>query len=162
MKSITKSATEGQFRELFAKLLTGVDYKKIDFWEIQKLIKSPELTASMFTNFVNNTMQLAFQNLVISTGRGGDEKVQTTPLQKGDSLVFYYKDGTVSVYRESLDMRYSVYFKRANIDNKQLTNLTTLEEILGACSMLAQSMNCKAVWHRKDMIEKDMIFVKLV
>ena len=164
MKKNQKSATEGQFHELFAKLLTGVDYKKIDFFEIQKFIKDPEKTPLLFTHFVNQFAQLWFTNFVISTNRGSYTEVIPTKLQKGDSLVFYYKEGTVAVHRDPLQ-RSRIYFQNApkSFDDKTLVDLSTLEEILGACSLVAASINCKALWYRQEAMEKvNLIYVRFI
>lgn len=151
-----KSAREGQFRELIAKLLTKVDYTGMDFDEVQKWIKDPQAAASLFVYLINHAMQLHFDNLVCAwhTGQkvvGTDEVVRIigpTNIQPGDTLIFDMVNKTMKVHRNFAEdgERKGMYFKFKEkiLDDKiVIEHLETEHEILEACAMLGCIIDCK-------------------
>ncbi len=160
-----KSATTGQFHELFAKLLTGVDPKEIDFYQIQKLIKNPEDAASLFASFVNKAMRLPLENLVIGQRGGNNKNYESAILQKGDFLIFHFQDHTMAAHRPSLrEKNLDLNFSRGvgMLDDKELTNLIEVNEIRQICSFYACLIGCRAELQREEMMEKGLIYVEFV
>ncbi len=162
-----KSATVGQFHELFGKLLIGVDPKEIDFYQIQKFIDKPEDASSLFVSFVNKAKKLPLKNLVIGNryDNSKNKKYERTVLEKGDFLIFHFRDHTMAAHRPSLKGKnVDLNFNRwaGMLDDKEITDLVELEEILQACSLYASLIGCRAKLQRENAIENGLIYVEMV
>lgn len=88
-----------------------------------------------------------YQYLGICIATKLKEKPRSTYLQKGDRLMFYTKNKTVKVHRESLDDKESVFFNRmGHLDDKDITDLTDPDDILKFCTQLSTFIeNCEGV-----------------
>ncbi len=155
-----KSATEGQFRELLAKLLTGIDCEAIDSEKIQKAINNPTVTIRAFIDYLNEKPSLFNSGLVISPERSCKNAV-TTSLESGDILCFYTKDNTVSIYRPSLKLtgkRILFNLNSTMFDDKAIfrfeSNLTTIH----ACELLASF--CGLTCRQQERNVLDMFYVE--
>jgi hypothetical protein len=143
-----KPATDGQLRELFAKLLTKAECKKIDFDQIQKFIKDPDGMMVMFTFFINHGKRLPLENLVVAT-RCDHKMLGHIKVQAGDTIVFNQNDRRIHVERDladNQDNERGVYFLTGEswFDMRSTTNLS-LKEFLLACAFHGCFIGCAAV-----------------
>jgi hypothetical protein len=88
-----KSATSSQFHELVAKILTNLDYKRLNFLAVQDFIKNLVTGIKVLIDFINE--QPTSQTSGICIADSLHESPRFTTLRKGDCLVFYVKQGNL-------------------------------------------------------------------
>jgi len=139
-----KSATDGQFREVISKLLTGVDHEKIVFDRIQQFIAYPKQLTQLFVDFINQGTNQIGGISIVNEKRVYEHRV--TSLQVGDELTFDTNNEDVSLHRPSLCSEKVVFNRTGDLDDLIKVGLKEVIEITRTCNFLAKFIkDCKGV-----------------
>lgn len=140
-----KTASDGQFRQIIANLLTNVSPSAIDFEEAQKLIKNHQILGTQFAYFLNNALKIFCESLYI-VNSSGPGIGRMTCLTDGDVFVFNPSAGTLSIDRTSLSANEQVHFWISSSgESHKVLRLykTTINDVLIAATLWANLSSLK-------------------